>query len=141
MALILVEKTVVLFMKFLESKDDSVLEAILHSMDDMLFISLDLEFLPLTMYTKKVLAKVLAYKNELVDGIEELTEAVELAEELGMHKFVDTIKKELKVIEKLQKKELDETTFEKIRDSYLEEGLAFLKETFWLVSASEYQRE
>jgi len=141
MALILVEKTVVLFLKFLESKDDSVLEAILHSMDDMLFISLDLEFLPLTMYTKKVLAKVLAYKNELGDGIEELTEAVELAEELGMHKFVDTIKKELKVIEKLQKKELDETTFEKIRDSYLEEGLAFLKETFWLVSASEYQRE
>jgi len=141
MALVIVEKAVVLFMKFLESKSDSVLEDIIQAMDDMLFISLDLEFLPLTMYTKKVLAKVLAYKNEIEDGIEELTEAIELAEELGMHKFVDTIKRELKALQKLQKKELDEIAFEKKRDSYLQEGIAFLKETFWLVSASEYQRE
>ncbi|NHJ32438.1 MAG: tetratricopeptide repeat protein [Asgard group archaeon] len=141
MALILVEKTTVLFMRFIESKEDSILEAILQAMDDMLFISLDLEFLPLTMYTKKVLAKVLAYKNEIEDGIEELTEAIDLADELGMHKFVDTIKKELKELEKLKKKELDEEVFEKKRNTYLNEGLACLKETFWLVSASEYQRE
>jgi tetratricopeptide (TPR) repeat protein len=139
MALILVEKSVVLFMRFLDRKEDSILEDILQAMDDMLFISLDLEFLPLTMYTKKVLAKVLAYKNEIEDGIEELTEAFELAEELGMHKFEDLIKKELKDLEKLKRKELDEDAFEKKRDTFLQEGLEFLKETFWLVSASEYQ--
>jgi len=141
MALILVEKATVLFMRFIDEKKDTLLEDIMQAMDDMLFISLDLEFLPLTMYTKKALAKVLAYKNEIDDGIEELTEAVELAEELGMHKFEDIIKKELKELEKLKKKELDEEAFDKKRDTFLKEGLEFLKETFWLVSASEYQRE
>ncbi len=141
MALILVEKATVLFMKFIDERNDSLLEEILQAMDDMLFISLDLEFLPLTMYTKKALAKVLAYKNDFDEGIEELTEAVELAEELGMHKFEDIIKKELEELEKIKNKELDEEAFTKKRETFLKEGLEYLKETFWLVSASEYQRE
>ncbi|MGC9779001.1 MAG: tetratricopeptide repeat protein [Candidatus Heimdallarchaeota archaeon] len=141
MALALVEKAVVQIMNFQEKKDDSIMEEVLQTMDDMLFISLDLEFLPLTMYTKKVLGKVLAYKNDIEDGIEELTEAIELADELGMEKFTDSIKKELKELKKLDKKDLSEEQLAKKRETYLNQGIEYLKETFWLVSASEYQTE
>ncbi|MHA1221177.1 MAG: hypothetical protein ACTSQB_05540 [Candidatus Heimdallarchaeota archaeon] len=142
MALALVEKATVLFLKLIESKDQEMLTGILETMDDMLFISLDLEFLPLTMYTKKVLGKVLAYKADFDEGIEELEEAIDLAKELGMKKFEDTLKRELKEMTQIKSKfdDMDESTFTKKKKKFLTDGLDFLRQTFWLVSASEHQR-
>jgi len=69
-------------------------------------------------------------------------EAVELAEELGMQKFEDTLRNDIKAIEKIEKTiETQEETKVKIkRDEFIKQAIDFLKETFWLVSASEYQK-
>ena len=58
-----------------------------------------------------------------------------------MEKFADSIKIELKELKKLEKKELSDQQLEKKRETYLDQGIEYLRETFWLVSASEYQTE
>ncbi|NHK31282.1 MAG: hypothetical protein FK730_08015 [Asgard group archaeon] len=143
MALALIEKASILVYGLIEKDDPEILEMILQTMDDMLFISLDLEFLPLTMYTKKVLGKVLAYKKDFDEGIEELTEAYELAVELGMKKFEDTIKIDLQLLEEMKEEinSIDEEKIAKQNELYLKDAVEYLRQTFWLVSASEHQRE
>ncbi|MHA1124929.1 MAG: tetratricopeptide repeat protein [Candidatus Heimdallarchaeota archaeon] len=142
MSLALVEKSSILLLKYLESGKEQNIEDAIQNIEDMLFISLDLEFLPLTMYSKKVLAKVLLYKYNFKDGKEELMEAVELAEELGMQKFEDTLRNDIKAIEKIEKiiEDTENTKVTIKRDEFIKQAIDFLKETFWLVSASEYQK-
>lgn len=142
MALALVEKTNVLLLQYQEKANESLFEEALGKMEDMVFISLDLEFLPLTMYAKRALAKALAYGNKYQDGIEEIDEACELAEQLGMEKFAETmradqndLKKNMKKVDSMSKKALEEK-----RQSYLKDVFAILTQTFWLVSASEHQQ-
>ncbi len=143
MALALIEKSAILVYRLIEKEDQEFLEMILQTMDDMLFISLDLEFLPLTMYTKKVLGKILAYKKDFNEGIEELEEAIDLSKELGMKSFEDTIKSDLKMLEKMKEtiESIDEEEIAKQNKLYLQDAVNFLRQTFWLVSASEHQRE
>ncbi len=142
MALALIEKAAGLILKLIDNKNPETLEAILQALDDMLFISLDLEFLPLTMYTKKVLGKILAYKADFDEGIEELEEAIDLAKELGMKKFEDTICLELEELEKM--KETNDTIQDSDlvvrKENFLNEAVECIRQTFWLVSASEHQR-
>jgi len=142
MALALIEKSSALILKFIESKDPVLLETILQSLDDMLFISLDLEFLPLTMYTKKILGKILAYKSDYDEGLGELEEAIDLAEELGMTKFEDTLRLEKEELEKMKEtnETIQDTALEERKENFLNEALDFTRQTFWLVSASEHQR-
>jgi tetratricopeptide (TPR) repeat protein len=142
-ALALVEKAAILLNRMLEKPDTELLEKILESLDDMLFISLDLEFLPLIMFTKKVLAKILAYKQDFDEGIEELNEAVGLASDLGMKKFEDSIKADLDTLVKLKDtiESIDQEELNKQQENCLEDAIIFLRQTFWLVSASEHQRE
>ena len=143
MALALIEKAVILVYRLMEKEDQEILEMILQTMDDMLFISLDLEFLPLTMYTKKVLGKILAYKKDFEEGIEELTEVIDLSIELGMKKFEETIKIDLQALEKMKEtiNTIDEKEISKQNKVYLQDAVDYLRQTFWLVSASEHQRE
>ncbi|RLI66781.1 MAG: hypothetical protein DRO63_05735, partial [Candidatus Gerdarchaeota archaeon] len=142
-ALVLIEKTTVLLLKYLVQEDQTILEEVMQNLDDMLFISLDLEFLPLTMYTKKVLAKILLYKDNFKEASEELTEAIDLAKDLGMETFEQTIQTDLIEIQKIQEKQptLSEDALKLQKQVLLEEAISFLRETFWLVSASEHQRD
>ncbi|MHA1630060.1 MAG: tetratricopeptide repeat protein [Candidatus Heimdallarchaeota archaeon] len=142
-ALVLIEKTTVLLLKYLLQEDQTILEEVMQNLDDMLFISLDLEFLPLTMYTKKVLAKILLYKDNFKEASEELTEAIDLAKDLGMETFEQTIQTDLIEIQKIQEKQptLSEDALKLQKQALLEEAISFLRETFWLVSASEHQRD
>ena len=142
-ALVLIEKTTVLLLKYLVQEDQTILEEVMQNLDDMLFISLDLEFLPLTMYTKKVLAKILLYKDNFKEASEELTEAIDLAKDLGMETFEQTIQTDLIEIQKIQEKQptLSEDALKLQKQALLEEAISFLRETFWLVSASEHQRD
>ncbi|MBN1327913.1 MAG: hypothetical protein JXA54_00445 [Candidatus Heimdallarchaeota archaeon] len=142
MALALIEKSSTLILKFIDNRDNALLEPILQSLDDMLFISLDIEFLPLTMYTKKVLAKILAYKSNYDEGLEELEEAVDLAKELGMKKFEDILQKEMEELEEMKatNDSIQDVALEKRKENFLSEALDFIHQTFWLVSASEHQR-
>jgi len=142
MSLALIEKSSILLMKYLESKNEQNIEDAIQNIEDTVLISLDLEFLPLVMYAKKVLAKVLSFKFNFKDGKEELMEAVGLAEELGMQKFEDTLRNDIKAIEKIEKT-IENTEESKVtikRDVFINQAIDFLKETFWLVSASEYQK-
>jgi len=142
-ALVLIEKTSVLLLKYLQKEDPSFLEQAQQNLDDMLFISLELEFLPLTMFTKKVLTKILTYKSNFKDAIEELTEAIDLAKELGMETFEKTLQDDLNEIRQIQTTfdTLPEEELVKLKRGFLEDALRFLWETFWLVSASEHQRD
>ncbi len=142
MALAIVEKTNVLLLQYQEKADESLFEDALGKMEDMVFISLDLEFLPLTMYAKRALAKALAYRNKYQEGIEEIDEACELAEQLGMDKFVETMRDDQDNLKKNMKKAdtMSEKTLEEKRQSYLKDIFAILTQTFWLVSASEHQQ-
>jgi len=142
MALALVEKTNVLLLQYQENCDASIFEEVVGKMEDMVFISLDLEFLPLTMYAKRALAKALAFDNKYKDGIEEIDEACVLADELGMEKFAETMKKDQEDLKKVLKKldSMSEKELEEKRQSYLTDIFAILTQTFWLVSASEHQQ-
>lgn len=142
MALAIVEKTNVLLLQYQEKADESLFEEAMGKMEDMVFISLDLEFLPLTMYAKRALAKALAYGNKYQDGIEEIDEACLLAEQLGMEKFAETMKADQDDLKKNMKKidSMSEKALEEKRQSYLTDVFAILTQTFWLVSASEHQQ-
>ncbi|HUU79270.1 MAG TPA: tetratricopeptide repeat protein [candidate division Zixibacteria bacterium] len=142
MSLALTEKANVLLLRYLENPQQDYFDEVISSVEDMVFISLDLEFLPLTMYAKRLLGKILAFKDKFDEGIEEIEEAIGLAQELGMQKFEDTLNEDIKIIKIFQDKKdsLSEKESQNIHDELLANAIDILKQTFWLVNASEHQR-
>ena len=142
MSLALIEKANVFLLKYIDEQKQDFYDSVISTIEDMVFISLDLEFLPLTMYAKRLLGKILAYKDQFKEGLEEIEEAIDLARELGMQKFEDTLKEDMENIKNFQKKKesLPEDEIEKIHDELLKNAMEILKQTFWLVNASELQR-
>ena len=142
MALALVEKINVLLLKYQKKQDEKLFDEAIEKMEDTIFISLDLEFLPLTMYAKRALAKALGFRDKFTDGIEEIDEACDLADELGMQKFADTMKTDQDALKDLKEKRegLSDEEIKEIQETLLQDIFTILTQTFWLVSASEHQR-
>jgi tetratricopeptide (TPR) repeat protein len=139
MALALIEKGMILLLQFIKEHDSEVSTALIQTIENMVFISLDLEFLPLTMFAKKALAKVYLYENNMTEAIEELQEAVEFAQTLGMISFEVSLREEIDEING-KYNSLTDKEFDEVKEELLEKAREDLKQTFWLVNASEHQR-
>jgi len=140
-ALALIEKAAFSLLKYQEERESERIDEALQAVEDMLFISMDLEFLPLTMYSKKVTARILSFQGNYNEAKDEINEAKDLGQELGLNKFVDLLTEDCEKIESLQKdsESLSEDELNKRKEECLDQALNYLRETFWLVSSSEHQ--
>ena len=140
--LALIEKAIILLNKYRLNSDKSLIDEIAQTMENMLFLSLDLEFIPLTIFTKRIFARILVIKNNLKDGLEELSESLELTSDMNMTKFKEELTSDLDNLSTLQKtlSTLSQNEIAAKKDIYLNDVLALLRLIFWIVSASKYQK-
>ncbi|MEA2071424.1 MAG: hypothetical protein U9O98_09050 [Asgard group archaeon] len=140
LALAIIQKGIVLIHLLKQESNTTRVQEIIQTVEEMVFISLDLEYLPLTMFSKQILANLLAYNEQYEEAMEELQESLFLAEELGMMKYYKDFSEEKEIFEKLVNgKDITAEEIDRAKIDYLNKSLNDMQKAFWLVSASEYQ--
>ncbi|MBD3192342.1 MAG: hypothetical protein GF308_17015 [Candidatus Heimdallarchaeota archaeon] len=137
---VLVQNALLFFLRFKQEGEETFFQTLLEIVEDLLIISLDLDFLPLTIYAKRALARLEFYREQYSDGLVEVKDAIGFAEELGIPDFKEKLKTDLTELNQMVQNRNKSTSASSIKKRSLAKLSAYLYEIFWLVNTSALQR-
>lgn len=137
---VLVQNALLFLLRFKKEGKPALFTTLLEIVEDLLIISLDLDFLPLTIYAKRALARLEFYREQYSTGLVEIEDAIGFAEELNIPDFKEKLEADLTELNQMLQNKNNSSSSATIKEESLDKVSKYLHEIFWLVNTSALQR-